>query len=71
MTQIGLDDDALAETMRLAGARTKQETVNLALRELVARHRQGVAIERYGSLAARWDYEVGKRHVTPRKNLGA
>lgn len=36
---IDLDEEALAEVMRLSGARTKKDTVNLALREYAARHR--------------------------------
>ncbi len=33
LTQIDIDEDALTEAMRLSGAKTKKETVNLALRE--------------------------------------
>ena len=40
LTQIDIDDDALIEAMRLSGAKTKKETVNLALREFAARHRR-------------------------------
>ena len=36
VTQIDLDEDALAEAMRLSGAKTKKDTVNLALREYAA-----------------------------------
>jgi Arc/MetJ family transcription regulator len=32
LTQIDLDEGALAEVMRLSGAKTKAEAVNLALR---------------------------------------
>ena len=39
-TNIDIDDDVLREAQRLVGTRTKRDTVNLALRELVARHRQ-------------------------------
>jgi Arc/MetJ family transcription regulator len=39
-TNIEIDDDVLREAQRLLGARTKRETVDLALRELVARHRR-------------------------------
>jgi len=57
VTQIDLDDDALAEAMRLSGARTKKETVNLALREYAARHRRIAALDRYAATASGWDYE--------------
>jgi Arc/MetJ family transcription regulator len=56
-TQIDLDDDALAEAMRLSGARTKKETVNLALREYAARHRRIAALDHYAAAAEAWDYQ--------------
>ena len=57
VTQIDLDDDALAEAMRLSGARSKKETVNLALREYAARHRRIAALEHHAAAAQGWDYE--------------
>ncbi|WP_425455266.1 type II toxin-antitoxin system VapB family antitoxin [Allorhizocola rhizosphaerae] len=57
MTQIDLDDDALAEAMRLSGAKSKKETVNLALREYAARHRRIAALEHHATVAQGWDYE--------------
>jgi Arc/MetJ family transcription regulator len=57
LTQIDIDDEALAEAMRLSGARTKKETVNLALREFAARHRRVAALEHYAALASGWDFE--------------
>lgn len=39
-TNIEIDDDVLREAQRLLGTRTKRETVDLALRELVARNRR-------------------------------
>jgi Arc/MetJ family transcription regulator len=56
LTQIDIDADALDEAMRLSGARTKKETVNLALREYAARHRRIAALEHYSEVAANWDY---------------
>ncbi len=40
LVQIDVDEDALTEAMRLSGAKTKKETVKLALREYAARHRR-------------------------------
>jgi Arc/MetJ family transcription regulator len=57
LTQVDIDDEALAEAMRLSGARTKKETVNLALREFAARHRRVAALEHYATLAEGWDFE--------------
>jgi Arc/MetJ family transcription regulator len=39
-TNIEIDDRLIREALRLTGLRTKREAVDLALRELVARHRQ-------------------------------
>jgi len=57
LTQIDIDEDALNEAMRLSGAKTKKDTVNLALREFAARHRRVAALEHYANLAAGWDFE--------------
>ncbi|GAA3388126.1 type II toxin-antitoxin system VapB family antitoxin [Cryptosporangium minutisporangium] len=57
VTQIDLDDEALAEAMQLSGAKSKKETVNLALREYAARHRRIAALERHAEAAQTWDYE--------------
>lgn len=57
ITQIDLDDEALAEAMRLSGARSKKETVNLALREYAARHRRIAALDHYVAVAQGWDYD--------------
>ncbi len=67
LTQIDLDEDALAEAMRLAGTRTKKDTVNLALREFAARHRRIAALEHYASLAAGWDYQDWERRRADEK----
>lgn len=68
LTQIDLDDEALAEAMRLSGAKTKKETVNLALREYAARHRRLEALERAVAAAADWDYETSQRLRASEKN---
>src|SRR5260370_37766010 len=60
LTQIDIDEDALTEAMRLSGAKTKKDTVNLALREFAARHRRDAAFDHYATLAARWDLEEGE-----------
>ena len=39
-TNIEIDDEVMPEAQRLTGMRTKREAVDLALRELVARHRR-------------------------------
>jgi Arc/MetJ family transcription regulator len=39
-TNIDIDDQVLREAQRLTGTKTKRETVDFALRELVARQRR-------------------------------
>jgi len=57
VTQIDLDDEALAEAMRLMGTTTKKETVNAALRDYVARIRRLDAAERLAERGARGEFE--------------
>jgi len=52
-TNIDIDDEVLHEAQRLLGTRTKKETVDLALRELVARHRQIGVLDLRGRV--RWE----------------
>jgi Arc/MetJ family transcription regulator len=46
----------MREARRLAGTRTKRETVDLALRELVARHRRLGILELRGRV--RWEGDL-------------
>jgi Arc/MetJ family transcription regulator len=71
LTQIDIDEDALTEAMRLSGAKTKKETVNLALREFAARHRRVAALEHYASLAAGWDFEGWEQRRAAEKDPAA
>ncbi len=71
LTQIDLDEDALAEAMRLAGLKTKKETVNLALREYAARHRRIEALEHYATLASGWDYQGWEQRRAVEKDPAA
>jgi Arc/MetJ family transcription regulator len=71
LTQIDIDEDALIEAMKLSGAKTKKETVNLALREFAARHRRVAALERYAALAVGWDFEGWESRRATEKNPSA
>jgi Arc/MetJ family transcription regulator len=71
LTQVDLDEEALAEAMRLSGARTKKETVNLALREFAARHRRVAALEHYATLAEGWDFEGWEHRRAAEKDPSA
>ncbi|RZS44828.1 VapB protein of antitoxin of type II toxin-antitoxin system [Herbihabitans rhizosphaerae] len=68
VTQIDLDDGALGEAMRLSGAKTKKETVNLALREYAARHRRIAAWDKHVDAAKGWDYEGWRKLRDAEKN---
>lgn len=61
LTRIDIDEDALAETMRLSGAKTEKDAVNLALQEFATRYRRLVAMERLAAMAAGWDF-YGREH---------
>lgn len=57
VTQIDIDDNALKEAMRMMGTTTKKETVNLALREYVARIQRLEALERLAARAQRGEFD--------------
>jgi Arc/MetJ family transcription regulator len=71
LTQIDIDEDALSEAMRLSGAKTKKDTVNLALREFAARHSRVAALEQYAALAAGWDFEGWQQRRAAEKDPAA
>lgn len=60
-TNIEIDDDVMDEARRLIGARTKRETVDLALRELVARHRQIGVLDLRGRVHWEGDLDESRR----------
>jgi Arc/MetJ family transcription regulator len=57
-TNIEIDDEVMSEARRLIGARTKRETVDTALRELVARHRRIGVLDLRGKV--RWEGDLGE-----------
>lgn len=59
-TNIDIDDTVLKEVQRLTGARTKREAVDLALRELVARHRRLGLLKLKGKVRWEGDLEVSR-----------
>jgi Arc/MetJ family transcription regulator len=56
-TNIVLDDDLVAEGMRLTGAKTKRELVHRALSELVERQRPKDLSDLAGKIRFRDDYD--------------
>ncbi|HHW76402.1 MAG TPA: type II toxin-antitoxin system VapB family antitoxin [Xanthomonadaceae bacterium] len=61
-TNIVLDDQLVAEAMRLTRTKTKREVVDLALRELVAGHKRLDLRELFGSdlIAPDYDYKQAR-----------
>lgn len=57
-TNIEIDDAVIAEAQELIGARTKRETVDTALRELVARHRRLGILDLRGRV--RWEGDLAE-----------
>ncbi|WP_433249796.1 type II toxin-antitoxin system VapB family antitoxin [Streptosporangium sp. CA-135522] len=76
VTRIDIDDEALAEAMRMLGTSTKKDTVNAALREHVARVKRIEALERLSARAERGEFDdaiearraskAARRQILPR-----
>jgi Arc/MetJ family transcription regulator len=60
-TNIVIDDELMDEARRLTGVRTKREAVDLALRELVARHRGVGILELRGRVHWEGDLAASRR----------
>lgn len=63
-TNIEIDDAVLREAQRLTGAKTKRETVDLALRELVARHERAEILKLRGKVRWEGDLSTSRRGRT-------
>lgn len=59
-TNIDINDDLLNEVRDLTGAKTKREAVDLALRELVARHKRLRILELRGRVRWEGDLEASR-----------
>jgi Arc/MetJ family transcription regulator len=57
-TVIDLDDDLVAEVARALGTRTKKDTVNTALREVLENRRRAVALARLREAAAEGAFDL-------------
>jgi len=62
-TNLSIDDQLLAEALRLGGRRTKRETVNEALGEYVRRRKRLRALDRFGTIRfdPRYDHKKARR----------
>lgn len=68
-TNLGIDEELLAEALELGGLGTKKATVNEALRRYVQRLRQLQAIEKFGQFD--WDPDYDYKKERRRKRGGA
>jgi Arc/MetJ family transcription regulator len=60
-TSIEIDDRLMREVLSLTGLRTKREAVDVALRELVARHRRLGVLKLRGRVHWAGDLEASRR----------
>jgi Arc/MetJ family transcription regulator len=60
-TNIVIDDELMAAAMRAAATRTKRETVDLALRELLARRKRLGMLEVAGTVNWTGDLDASRR----------
>ena len=67
VTNVDLDDDALAAAAEIFGTTTKRDTINTALREAVRRHKRRAAAERLAERAARGGFDSARRVWQARK----
>lgn len=59
-TNIEIDEAVVREVQALTGARTKREAVDLALRDLVARHRRVEVLSLRGKVRWEGDLEASR-----------
>jgi Arc/MetJ family transcription regulator len=62
-TNLAIDDDLLAEALKLGGLKTKRETVNLALEDFIRSRKRLSALKHLGTIrfAPRWNYKADRR----------
>ena len=61
-TNLAIDDELLAEALRVSGLRTKKATVTEALREYIQRRKQARILELFGTI----DYDPSYDHKRQR-----
>lgn len=60
-TNIEIDSEVIGEVQRLTGARSKREAVDVALRELVARHERLAILDLCGTVAWEGDLDESRQ----------
>ena len=59
-TNLAIDPELLQKALETSGSRTKKDTVNLALKELINRHKQLEIIDLFGKMDPDPDYDYKK-----------
>jgi len=59
-TNLAIDPELLQKALEVSGLRTKKDTVNLALKELINRHKQLEIIDLFGKMDPDPDYDYKK-----------
>ena len=62
-TNLAIDPDLLQKALEVSGLKTKKDTVNLALKELINRHKQLEIIDLFGKMDPDPDYDYKKGRV--------
>jgi Arc/MetJ family transcription regulator len=59
-TNLAIDPELLQKALEVSGLKTKKETVNLALKELINRHKQLEIMDLFGKMDPDPDYDYKK-----------
>jgi hypothetical protein len=59
-TNLDIDSGLLQKALEVSGLKTKKDTVNLALKELIDRHKQLEIIDLFGKMDPDPDYDYKK-----------
>lgn len=59
-TNLAINQDLLNKALEISGMKTKKDTVNLALKEFINRHKQIEIIDLFGKLDPDPDYDYKK-----------
>ena len=59
-TNLAINDKLLLEALEISGLKTKKDTVNLALKEFVDRHKQLEILNIFGKMDPDPDYDYKK-----------
>ena len=62
-TNLDIDTDLLQKALEVSGLKTKKDTVNLALKELIAKHKQLEIIDLFGKMGFSPDLLVCNRQL--------